>query len=535
MDSKSCSRCAQTKFLSEFPLDKGRPGSWCYQCRCEAQKAANLAKDYTVSVKEKTCSKCNQLLPESSFTRDRRRPDGLFPYCKDCRKKSKPEKRLLEQPAEEPSTKSLRHFLDNAEPKTCISCKETLSKAMFGAASHTPDRLKAQCKLCDNKIGLSRQKQQLSCSECDALFVHQCDLDNHMNYVHAPQPSCPVCNASFDCFGWRALHLHYSHGHELFDFQRKNLRVFFCHQHAGEKRKFCAQHERPPTTAGTPCAEKQQVVDSSIPPKEKTLKCNAEHPDSIKAAKKIYNARPDVIHAKAVYAKHRANTQSGKIGLRLAQFRYQQRKRELQCDISDDILKQHFLAPCFFCGTGTGQEAVHGICRLDTSLGYTPDNVVTACETCGYFKHDLTVVDFYDRVKLIHQRAVGVVPLASCEMVVPVGNIKKKQAYYRDKASKRGVGYSLSILEFKSLVCEKHCFYCTKSASPNQLHGVNRVDESKEFSASNCVTCCYPCNWMKRGGSVDDFFSNIAKIHFHMAAAGWPVTFSANLPTECEK
>ena len=34
----------------------------------------------------KTCNKCKQLLPLDRFGRDKPRPDGLSPYCLDCKR-----------------------------------------------------------------------------------------------------------------------------------------------------------------------------------------------------------------------------------------------------------------------------------------------------------------------------------------------------------------------------------------------------------------------------------------------------------------
>lgn len=38
-------------------------------------------------MKIKVCSKCKKKKPLSEFTKDKNRKDGLYPYCKNCRKK----------------------------------------------------------------------------------------------------------------------------------------------------------------------------------------------------------------------------------------------------------------------------------------------------------------------------------------------------------------------------------------------------------------------------------------------------------------
>lgn len=64
------------------------------------------------------------------------------------------------------------------------------------------------------------------------------------------------------------------------------------------------------------------------------------------------------------------------------------------------------LAECYYCGhvpetSNPASNPYNGIDRLDSALGYMPDNVVTACRKCNVAKHVLSEVEFLDLVKRI--------------------------------------------------------------------------------------------------------------------------------------
>src|ERR1700676_289946 len=71
---------------------------------------------------------------------------------------------------------------------------------------------------------------------------------------------------------------------------------------------------------------------------------------------------------------------------------------------------------------------------------------------------------------------------------------------YRTSARIRKFDFKLSIEEFKS-ICSLVCHYC--SAAPSRevkykrdvvlMNGIDRVDNSKGYEISNCVSCCSVC------------------------------------------
>lgn len=98
MTEKSCSVCKVFKSLDEFAKDNratdGRASN-CKECQSIKRKAwadkqetkpkASEAKASAIrEAGEKTCSKCRETKPLSEYHKDKRNADGLYGHCKSC-------------------------------------------------------------------------------------------------------------------------------------------------------------------------------------------------------------------------------------------------------------------------------------------------------------------------------------------------------------------------------------------------------------------------------------------------------------------
>lgn len=62
-----------------------------------------------------------------------------------------------------------------------------------------------------------------------------------------------------------------------------------------------------------------------------------------------------------------------------------------------------FTANCHYCGVqGTDRDPL-GLDRVDSSVGYTKSNCVPCCGTCNKMKLDMTVDEFKNHLRRIHQ------------------------------------------------------------------------------------------------------------------------------------
>jgi hypothetical protein len=93
--------------------------------------------------------------------------------------------------------------------------------------------------------------------------------------------------------------------------------------------------------------------------------------------------------------------------------------------------------------------------------------------------------------------------------------------YNRD-AKKRGVKFLLTKDEVKTLIFEK-CFYCNAEPANKIINrfgngdivynGIDRIDNSKDYTKDNVTPCCWQCNNAKSDYSKREFLINIKNIY----------------------
>jgi hypothetical protein len=91
---------------------------------------------------------------------------------------------------------------------------------------------------------------------------------------------------------------------------------------------------------------------------------------------------------------------------------------------------------------------------------------------------------------------------------------------YKKHARDKGHLFLLTDDEFKHLI-GGNCFYCAaepanrkKSDAGKVLiyNGIDRLDSSIGYIKENCVTCCKPCNWMKKDMLLEEFLTRVRTI-----------------------
>lgn len=88
METKSCSRCRETKPLADFYRKEGRPTSWCRACTLAEVKQRYRSKHpepppYQPPT-EKACKKCGETKPIGQYHRRRSAKDGRQTICGTC-------------------------------------------------------------------------------------------------------------------------------------------------------------------------------------------------------------------------------------------------------------------------------------------------------------------------------------------------------------------------------------------------------------------------------------------------------------------
>lgn len=97
-----------------------------------------------------------------------------------------------------------------------------------------------------------------------------------------------------------------------------------------------------------------------------------------------------------------------------SRYRLRAKGKNIEYDLSDDFLKKTFAKDCVYCGSPPksvmrtketyGSYTYNGLDRVDSSMGYTEDNVVPCCTRCNQMKNDMPIPEFLKKVKEIYDR-----------------------------------------------------------------------------------------------------------------------------------
>jgi len=99
---------------------------------------------------------------------------------------------------------------------------------------------------------------------------------------------------------------------------------------------------------------------------------------------------------------------------------YKRHAREMgrEWKLTEEDVRFLLLADCHYCGGGPSTSMLYGrtdekevfmyngIDRVDNSMGYTTDNVVTCCKACNLAKRGMSVGEFLAWVSRVYSHSV---------------------------------------------------------------------------------------------------------------------------------
>lgn len=178
-------------------------------------------------------------------------------------------------------------------------------------------------------------------------------------------------------------------------------------------------------------------------------------------------------------------------------------------DFSEDdaeAMREKLCDACHYCGfePAEGQDALNGLDRVDSAVGYTDVNTVSCCATCNAVKNVMHVDEFIDKVRVIVAHR-GLVPLergAGARLPAFGGHADLRAAPEKDKAD-------LLTLDQKLDIWSAPCYLCGHTPAL----GIDREDPDGDYTAENARPCCTACNYMKKDLKLDDFLRHVAFIH----------------------
>jgi len=126
------------------------------------------------------------------------------------------------------------------------------------------------------------------------------------------------------------------------------------------------------------------------------------------------------------------------------------------------------------------------------------------------------------------KNSCGCLALESVRIEKYMASFNKLYAAYKRGAKHRGHSFTISKETFKIIV-KSNCFYCGEE--PKQIcqnngkgnfygnfiyNGIDRIDNTLGYVASNIVPCCFKCNQMKLSKTQEDFLKKIKNIYEYL-------------------
>lgn len=170
-----------------------------------------------------------------------------------------------------------------------------------------------------------------------------------------------------------------------------------------------------------------------------------------------------------------------------------------------------------------GYFKYNGLDRIDSNLKHNIDNVVTCCTFCNGFKLNLSLSEFYNKIKNLKS---NIMPITISKLFIPYSMkdfINKFPDIYRNRqnrllleiswiksrAKTRKLDFNLTK-EQRAFLITSPCIYCNSFTS--KFNGVDRLDSNKGYTEDNCVSSCKHCNVAKNDRTFNEFSKWIDRV-----------------------
>ncbi len=192
------------------------------------------------------------------------------------------------------------------------------------------------------------------------------------------------------------------------------------------------------------------------------------------------------------------DTVSGKFSI----YKRKAKSRNISFSLTLEEFSLLWQIPCTYCGIDI---KTCGIDRINSSSGYTPNNIVSCCEQCNFGKLNHSLEYFISQIKKLYLNIDSIKLNQKIRFDSKFNDSskfenRKYQKYYHS-AIERNIPWNLSKSEFFSL-WGLPCHYCLSDIS---TIGVDRINNCEGYVTGNIVPCCQSCNKMKLDYSIDEF------------------------------
>jgi hypothetical protein len=179
------------------------------------------------------------------------------------------------------------------------------------------------------------------------------------------------------------------------------------------------------------------------------------------------------------------------VARRLQHMKYSAKRRDIPVKIGDDDFTQLFITkPCHYCGHSS---TLNGADRVDSNGIYELSNCVPCCRMCNLMKRRMHVDTFIRACKHIEKWIRHKQPCIDSKNAKRKRDLMDRYDYWKKGADKRDIEWKLTMEEFKCIT-SMHCVFCGYN---NGYTGIDRWDNSGDYTMENCEPACSRCNMMK--------------------------------------
>jgi hypothetical protein len=302
INEKTCPSCNRVLPVSSFYLDDyTKDGLRSYCIECELNKAelntVKWSEERSQSKevkKEKTCNICNRRLPISQFHKSRRYKDGYWSTCINCQKNRVADYIIKWKKSRDKNNEVL-------VAKECNLCKKVLPVSSFSMNKKHKDGLLATCKNC-----IEKRHQEYMDKWKNKQHIKNIDFSRSEGIFLSFEKKCSKCN--------KILPITFFHHNK----RKKDGYSSYCKECAYKIRKTSRVRVKKNTKRIIPSEKLCKKCNRFLPANDfkkdvhhrdgLTSYCkecnrkrdkeyrNREHvKEKIKAKRKLYDSRPDVI------------------------------------------------------------------------------------------------------------------------------------------------------------------------------------------------------------------------------------------------
>lgn len=207
------------------------------------------------------------------------------------------------------------------------------------------------------------------------------------------------------------------------------------------------------------------------------------------------------------------------------------KKRNLIFEIDFELFLDLVNKYCIYCNSKpnnkikyhTHSAVINGLDRVNNTLGYVKDNIVSCCSVCNKMKRTYSLEDFKKWAASLNINYSTEKEYNEYTILQNLDLAFNKYFYsIKSKSKYRKLEFNLSK-DFVYHISLKNCYYCSKKPenifyTKSNIYkfyysGIDRVDNNLGYLEYNCVPCCKQCNYAKNNHTIDFFIQHVKNIN----------------------